>query len=158
MWCDKKDAISQLHAPFKLENTDGAMLCIQAADGSWSDCLEYKQTNKWQTYGRYPDGGNTICILNQPTIDKSNRLGKSDFDIITSPEAWNEPDGITDIAEEQTEDDSPWPIDDERLTKVKAILYYNLSGQRIAQPESGICIRQIIYQDGSTKVAKMSLK
>ena len=158
VWCDKKDAISQLHAPFKLENADGAMLCIQAADGSWSDCLEYKQTNKWQTYGRYPDGGNTVCILNQPTIDKSNRLGKSDFDIITSLEAWNEPDGITDIAEEQTEDDSPWPIDDERLTKVKAILYYNLSGQRIAQPESGICIRQIIYQDGSTKVAKMSLK
>ncbi len=87
IWCDKKEGINQLHAPFKLENADGAKVSIQAADGSWADQLEYKEHDKFQTFGRYPDGGNMATILNQPTINKSNRLGMSDFNTLTE-EDW----------------------------------------------------------------------
>ena len=38
--------------------------------------------------------------------------------------------------------------------KVRTIQYFNLSGQRIAKPENGICIRKVIYEDGSVKVSK----
>ena len=86
IWCDDKDSFSQLHAPFKLENADGACVSIQAADGSWADCVEYLEQGKWQTFGRYPDGGNMANILNQPTIDKSNKLGMTEFNAITSNE------------------------------------------------------------------------
>lgn len=84
IWCDDKDPVNQLHAPFKLENADGASVCIQAADGSWADCMEYLEQGKWQTYGRYPDGGNMATILNQPTINKSNKMGMMDFNAISS--------------------------------------------------------------------------
>jgi hypothetical protein len=39
-------------------------------------------------------------------------------------------------------------------SKIRVVQYYNLSGQRIARPESGICIRKVIYEDGSVKVSK----
>ena len=83
IWCDERDAISQLHAPFKLSNADGSCVSIQAADGSWADRLDYMEQGKWQTYGRYPDGGNMATILNQPTIDKTNKLGMMDYNAIT---------------------------------------------------------------------------
>ncbi|MCR5533962.1 MAG: CotH kinase family protein [Bacteroidaceae bacterium] len=83
IWCDGKDAISQLHAPFKLDNADGAGVSIQAEDGSWADCLNYMEQGRWQTYGRYPDGGNMATILNQPTIDKSNKIGMKDYNAIS---------------------------------------------------------------------------
>ena len=46
VWCDNKDAVSQLHAPFKLENADGASVSIQAEDGSWADCVEYLEQGR----------------------------------------------------------------------------------------------------------------
>ena len=100
IWCDKKEGINQIHAPFKLENADGAKVSIQAADGSWADQLEYMEHDKYQTFGRYPDGANTVTILNQPTIDKSNKLGMSDFIALTE-EDWIGPDRtiILDLAE-----------------------------------------------------------
>ncbi len=87
IWCDGNTSISQMHAPFKLSNADGACVSIQAADGSWADRLDYMEQGRWQTYGRYPDGGNMHTILNQPTIDKANKLGLSDYEDITD-EAW----------------------------------------------------------------------
>ena len=91
IWCDKKEGFNQLHAPFKLENADGAKVSIQAEDGSWADQLEYREHDKFQTFGRYPDGANMATILNQPTIDKSNKLGFSDFSTLTDDD-WLGPD------------------------------------------------------------------
>ena len=82
IWCDGMDAYNQLHAPFKLENADGACVSIQASDGSWADCVEYLEQGKWQTYGRYPDGGNMTTILNQPTIENPNKIGMRDYNAI----------------------------------------------------------------------------
>lgn len=87
IWCDKKTAVTELHAPFKLTNADGAAVCIQAADGSWADQLEYMTHDKWQSFARYPDGGNMATITGQPTINKSNKLGMLDFNALTD-EDW----------------------------------------------------------------------
>ena len=78
VWCDELEPISQLHAPFKLDNADGATVSIQAADGTWADQMTYLSQPRWQTYGRYPDGGNFTSLLNVPTIDKSNQFGLLD--------------------------------------------------------------------------------
>ena len=138
IWCDGMEGISQLHVPFKLENADNACVSIQAADGSWTDRLEYKKQGKWQTYGRYPDGGNMTAILNQPTIDKRNKIGMVDYNTIIADE-----DNIIEIKPDMASD-----------AGIRDIQYFNLSGQRIARPESGIFIRKIIREDGSVQVSK----
>lgn len=79
IWCDNLQPVSQLHASFKLSNADGASVSIQAADGTWADEMVYLEQNQWQTYGRYPDGGNRTALSNQPTIEWSNMLGSYDF-------------------------------------------------------------------------------
>ena len=79
VWCDKLDPISQLHTSFKLDNADGAYVSVQAEDGTWADEMVYFAQNRWQTYGRYPDGGNHISHLSQPTIALPNVMGTYDF-------------------------------------------------------------------------------
>lgn len=81
IWCDNLEPVSQLHAPFKLDNADGATVSIQAADGTWADQLTYLSQPRWKTYGRYPDGGNFASLLNVPTIDKSNQYGTIDYNM-----------------------------------------------------------------------------
>ena len=79
VWCDGRPSNGQLHAPFKLDNADGACVSIMASDGTWCDRVDYLEQDRWQTYGRYPDGGNAVMMMNQPTIDRSNTLGMADF-------------------------------------------------------------------------------
>lgn len=79
VWCDQKENMGELHASFKLDNADGAFIGIQAEDGRWADRINYMAQARWQTYGRYPDGGNHESILTIPTIEKSNKLGTYDF-------------------------------------------------------------------------------
>ena len=79
VWCDKLDPISQLHSSFKLDNADGAYVSVQAEDGTWADEMEYFAQDRWQTYGRYPDGGNHTSHLSQPTIALPNVMGTYDF-------------------------------------------------------------------------------
>ena len=145
VWCDGKDDITQLHAPFKLDNADGACVSIMANDGSWLDCLEYVKQNKWQTYGRYPDGGNMTALLNQPTINKTNKIGMADyFDAV---------------------DEVQPVIASSSSSRIRAVEYYNLQGQRLFNSKfkvqnskfstsHGIIIRKEIYEDGSIKVSK----
>lgn len=74
VWCDEEDPISQLHANFKLSNSDGSYVTLQAADGTWGDELMYYEQNRWQTYGRYPDGGQLTHLMDHPTIALPNML------------------------------------------------------------------------------------
>ena len=154
IWCDGKEAISQLHAPFKLSNSDGACVSIQASDGSWTDCLEYLQQGKWQTFGRYPDGGNIATILNQPTIESSNKLGMMDF--------FNLPDEEDAIDEIMPDVD----VDIASSHEIREIQYFNLNGQQIlngqysmvnGQYPMGIIIRKEIYEDGSFSSKKIKI-
>ena len=77
VWCDKADPVSQLHASFKLENA-AASVTLTAADGSWSDVLEYTAHDGELTVGRYPDGNDSIYVMCTPTIGKSNTISTCD--------------------------------------------------------------------------------
>ena len=45
---------------------------LSAADDSWSDVLSYPTHKADETVGRYPDGSNTVQVMNIPTIEKTN--------------------------------------------------------------------------------------
>ncbi len=79
VWCDKLVPVSQLHAPFKLDNADGAYVSLLAADGTWMDAVEYLAQNQWATFGRYPDGGNHTLLLEPGTIDRPNMMSAFTF-------------------------------------------------------------------------------
>ena len=74
IWCSKRDTDTELHANFKLDNVDSTVVRIMAKDGSWADSITYCAHNGDQTVGRYPDGGQHIYVMTQPTICKSNTL------------------------------------------------------------------------------------
>lgn len=75
IWCSKRDDTdAQFHANFKLDNEDGKMVRIEAADGSWADSLIYCAHEGNQSVGRYPDGSNDTYLMSRTTIGKSNRL------------------------------------------------------------------------------------
>ena len=71
VWCDKREPLSQLHAPFNLD-ADGGAVVLTAADESWSDRIAYSAMRGDETVCRYPDGANQVFIMNVPTIAKAN--------------------------------------------------------------------------------------
>ncbi len=71
IWADKLDPISQLHSSFKLASEGGEVL-ITAADQTWCDTLCYTVHKGEQSVGLYPDGGNTVYIMDKPTIAAAN--------------------------------------------------------------------------------------
>ena len=71
IWCDKREAKTQLFSQFKLEK-EGDELLLTAADGSWTDRFVYPEVKSDETVGRYPDGGANIYTMNVPTIAKAN--------------------------------------------------------------------------------------
>ena len=90
IWCSKRDAISQLHASFKLDNTEGCCVVLTSPDQTWADTLYYKVMNGDETCGLFPDGSSNVYLLNKPTIDESNRMNMycevySEEDIKPSP-------------------------------------------------------------------------
>ncbi len=89
VWCDQLEPVSQLHAPFKLDNADGAVVSIQAGDGSWADKMEYVEQPRWQTFGRYPDGANFTSLMSWPTINRSNLMSSMDYASLL-PSSWDD--------------------------------------------------------------------
>lgn len=89
VWCDGEDPISQLHAPFKLSNADGAYITIQAQDGTWSDEVEYLEQDRWQTYGRYPDGGGHLTLFEKATIALPNIMTSYAY-VTENTEQWGD--------------------------------------------------------------------
>ena len=74
IWCDEKDAVHELHAPFKLENDLNKHVVITAADLSWADTLTYDTHEAVETVGRYPDAGRSVYRMTRTTIAKANQL------------------------------------------------------------------------------------
>ena len=70
VWCDNRESLSQVHAPFKLDS-DGGKIVLTASDMSFTDIISYSSMSKNETIARYPDGGG-IFRTNRPTIGKSN--------------------------------------------------------------------------------------
>ena len=120
IWCDKLETVSQLHAPFKLDNNSGNLM-LTAADESWSDQFVYTRHGGDESVGRYPDGAPEVYVMNIPTIAKSN--------IKTSYLAEVEQPNATAIQGVRT---APANSSD---------AIYNLSGQRVDESYRGIVIR-----------------
>lgn len=95
VWCSKRNAVSQLHAPFKLGNDDGTQLLLTAGGDfaasntalykahpdypqSFTDTLTYNSCNYDESVGRFPDGSNNIFAMHHPTICKANSLQQTD--------------------------------------------------------------------------------
>ena len=75
IWCSKRDATDrEIHASFKLDNEDGKMVRIEAADGSWADSLVYCAHTGTQSVGRYPDGAGDVYLMSRTTILSNNVL------------------------------------------------------------------------------------
>lgn len=77
IWCDKESG-NQIHAPFNLENSNGNAVLLTAADDSWADTLFYMSHTGYQSFGLYPDGGDSTFVMNLPTIGKKNKLSGYD--------------------------------------------------------------------------------
>jgi len=95
VWCDKRDPKSQLHASFKLA-AEGGDVMIMAADQSWADTLHYTVHDGNQTVGRFPDGTDSVYVMDVPTIERTNILSSYDSSYVyvdTAPT----PDGIGDV-------------------------------------------------------------
>ena len=152
IWASKRDQVSQLHAPFKLENTDGGAVIIQAEDGSWADALCYNMQESKQSYGRYPDGGNNTFLMNIPTIGKSNIL--STYDSFTLSDLYDINGGHRN-EQEQEIIDIIQKLSPDIASQIISTEYFNLDGLKLSNPVKGICIRKQIYSNGTIIVKKI---
>ncbi len=136
VWCDGKNAKTQLHASFKLKNSNASYVSITDAGDTWTDSLCYRKQPRWNTFGRFPDGGYELAMFERPTIDHPNRMCTSTT--LEAPNAIN--DSIVGSAGHQ----------------IVAVRYYNLKGQQISNIEAeSIVIQHIVYKDGSTQSRKI---
>ena len=94
--CDNKvsSAVSQIHASFKLDNTDDQLVMISSSEDfvannqaffnshevmrEFTDTLFYGQHGGEQSVGRYPDGAMTYYVLNHPTPAAKNIVQATD--------------------------------------------------------------------------------
>lgn len=75
VWCSKREVTGrEIHANFKLDNEEGKMVRIEAADGSWADSLVYRAHLGMQSVGRYPDGCDDVYLMVKTTINAANIL------------------------------------------------------------------------------------
>lgn len=155
IWASKREQVSQLHAPFKLENADGGVVIIQAEDGSWADALCYNIQGSKQSYGRYPDGGNNTFLMNIPTIGKSNIL--STYDNFTLADLYYNDDAGRN-GQEQEIIDNVQKLTPDIAGQLLRTEYYSLNGQKMSAPAKGICICKQFYSNGTVIVKKIMKK
>lgn len=75
LWASKRSNTGeQIHANFKLSNTDGSLVMLTSADGEWNDRLTYSVHGAKETVGLYPDGGTQVYHMDRPTIGAANTL------------------------------------------------------------------------------------
>lgn len=79
LWADKQEDKHQLHLPFKLAGEGGTLTltCMKKdATGSesklWSDELTYVRHSSDHTFGRYPDGSDSLYILHRTSFAAPN--------------------------------------------------------------------------------------
>ena len=137
VWCDGREGLSPLHASFKLKNTDGAVVLLSSPDGDLVDSIHYKAQPRWYTYGRYPDGGCNLALLDRPTIEASNHWTTSAV-----------------VDRQEVEMDVKRPV----LPRgaIDCVKYYNQIGQEIAPTDgSRIVIQVIFFKNGERMVRKV---
>ncbi len=94
VWADGQESLTELHADFKLSNTDGCMVLVSSSDdfvsrnsdyfaahpdlSAFVDGMTYMSHRGDQTVVRYPDGGTTFYRTWRPTFSSRNTLLSSD--------------------------------------------------------------------------------
>lgn len=141
VWCDDRPSLTQLHVPFKLENADDAFVSITSPDGEWTDSLRYLAQSRWETFGRYSDGGTELALFTRPTIEQANS-------VCTTTDIF--PESIPVAIE------SPIAEDTGEEAEILAKAYYDLSGIRIKvlQPKQ-IYIEKTLYSNGKVSIRKI---
>lgn len=136
IWCDDKKSKTQIHAPFELENSDNQEVVLTHINHNWTDKVHYKSQPRWNTYGRYPDGGPIMAMFERPTIESSNRK-------CTSTAIYN--------AVETNINKLTFEIDE-----IAHIKYYNLNGIEIKDlNKRQILIQVITLKNGTRKTRKV---
>ena len=129
VWADKLDPLRQLHASFKLANSDEESVTLTAADHSWSNTLTYSSMNGDESVGRYPDGGKRTYLMTRPTIAATNTLTYYSEWLYGFDENFDEETFLTGITKV-----SPLGETEE------GTYIYNLAGQRLSKTQRGINI------------------
>lgn len=149
VWCSKRTDIGgDVHASFKLDNADGALIMLTSPDEEWTDTLTYNIHQGVESFGRYPDGATSIYHFFMPTIGKSNQMTpSSDF-------------AYTQVYIKPTGTDA---IDNVDVTGVKRVEYYTLNGMRVAgsldeTPSNGVYIMKMTMNDGTVKTKKCIIR
>lgn len=94
VWADEMEAVTQMHANFKLKNGDDRMVLLCSSNDfvannkayfdkhpemkNFADGLVYSAHHGDQSVGRYPDGGKSYYKMNRPTIERPNILTSAD--------------------------------------------------------------------------------
>lgn len=144
VWCDDREPLSALHASFKLKNEDGSCVGITSADGDWADFLFYDRQGRWQTFGRYSDGGTHVALFNRPTIEQPNYFCMPD--ILLSPVSYGD---ILDPVE------PVFAVAEDVASRE----YFSLGGMHLSSPRKGeVVVCRTTYRDGSVETVKMLVK
>lgn len=95
VWCSKREALTDIHASFKLGNDEGSVVVLSSSADfvannpsyfeanpemkEFADTLHYGVMAYDQTVGRYPDGGNSYFLFHHPTIKYANSIQNADI-------------------------------------------------------------------------------
>ena len=147
IWADDLDPLRQLHAGFKLSNSNEENVTLTAADHSWSDCLTYTPMKGDESVGRYPDGGKRTYLMTRPTIDATNTL--------TSYSEW-----LYGFDENFDEDTYLATITSPSLanTEANGTEYFSIDGMKLDRPQRGINIVRTVGSDGKVVVKRLLVK
>ncbi|MBQ8047552.1 MAG: lamin tail domain-containing protein [Prevotella sp.] len=146
VWADRLDPLFQLHTNFKLANSDGECVMITAADGSWTDKLEYDMHTGEETVGRFPDGGKRVFKMTRPTIGARNQL--------TTYAEWLYGEDVNFDPSVLDGVDLP----EASLPQAVETEYYMLDGMRVLSPVKGVNIVRTKLADGSVVTRKVVIR
>lgn len=147
LWADEKEGISQLHVPFKLGNEDGEKVILTSEDGSWKDVLTYTAHSGNQSVGLYPDGSNSVYVMDAPTIGKCNILDSyASFYMLYVP------------TEDEQGENAIASVDSDVIARS----YYSVSGAYMGvdvdKLPRGVYVVKSMYADGRVASEKVLLK
>ncbi len=153
VWASKRDIIgTDIHTSFKLDNEDGAMVILTAADQTWSDTLRYDLHDGQESYGRYPDAGRNVYHMTTPTIAARNQL--SFYSQLAYTYIYN---GVGDSGEEPEPDAIRQLAGDAvRVEYINASGMLMTGGRETLRP--GIYVVRYRMADGTVITRKQSIK
>lgn len=147
VWADDLDPLRQLHAGFKLSNSNEQSVTLTAADQSWSDCLTYSPMKGDESVGRYPDGGKRTYLMTRPTIAATNTLTSYSEWLYGFDENFDEDNYFATIMQPTLADDI-----------TNRTEYYTIDGMKVDRPQRGINIIRTVGSDGKVTVKRLLVK